>query len=100
MSLTSREIVLRAIERRSPPRIPIHYCNRDFEWSDFVNVGWGPAAGFAASEPGLTEWGYVWHRLDETMGQPRNHPLADWANAARYVPPDPWAPDRLEEARA
>ena len=44
-----KEIVLRAIERRNPPRTPIHYCNRDFESSDTLNVGLAPRAGFVPS---------------------------------------------------
>lgn len=94
--MKSREIVLRAIERRDPPRLPIHYCNRDFEFSDTVSVGYGPATEFVPTEPGQTEWGYVWEALDKTMGQPKTHPLADWGNAKEYVSPDPLAPGRLD----
>lgn len=91
-----REIVLRAIERTGPPRTPVNYCNRDFECSDAVAWGYGPAAGFVRHEPGATEWGYTWHVLDRTMGQPKTHPLADWNNICRYVPPDPAAPGRFD----
>jgi len=94
--MESREIVLRAIERRNPPRIPIHYCNRDFDCSDTIGVGWKPARGFHPAEPGLTEWGYAWEVLDQTMGQPRSHPLADASCIDRYVPPDPGAPGRFD----
>ena len=55
-----------------------------------------PAAGFEPSETGMTEWGYVWHKLDDTMGQPKVHPLSDWGRLQDYVPPDPYAPGRLE----
>jgi uroporphyrinogen decarboxylase len=91
-----KEIVQRAIERRDPPRLPINYCNRDWEFSDTFPLGMRPAAGFDPSEAGMTEWGYVWHRLDETMGQPKVHPLSDWGRMQDYVPPDPYAPGRLE----
>ncbi len=96
--MDSREIVQRAIERRKPPRVPIHYCNRDFESSDTFSVGFAPAEGFVPSEPGMTEWGYVWQSLDGTMGQPHVWPLADWANLSSYRPPDPSAPGRFETA--
>ncbi len=96
MHLSSREVVLRAIERRRPPRIPVHYCNRDYESSDTLNLGFAPAADFVASEPGMTEWGYAWLSLDETMGQPRNHPLGAWANVEHYVPPNAYAPGRFD----
>ena len=91
-----KEIVQRAIERRDPPRLPINYCNRDWEFSDTFPLGMRPAAGFEPSEAGMTEWGYVWHKLDETMGQPKVHPLSDWGRMQDYVPPDPYAPGRLE----
>ena len=97
--MESRELVLRAIERRDPPRIPINYCNRDFDSSDTISVTWKPAASFVAGREGASEWGYVWEVLDGTMGQPRWHPLADWSRASGYVPPDPRAAGRFEGVR-
>ncbi len=94
--MTSKEIVRRAIERQSPPRLPIHYCNRDFEHSDTHGVTYAPAQGFAPREEGDTEWGFAWDALDKTMGQPRTHPLQDWNAAADYQPPDAYAPGRLD----
>lgn len=98
--MTAKEIVCRAIERTGPPRIPINYCNRDFEFSDTGGVGYAPAAGFSPAAPEMTEWGYVWQRLDATMGQPRVRPLADWEKATDYAPPDPFAPGRLDHLPA
>lgn len=91
-----REVVRRAIEFRSPPRVPIHYCNRDFEHSDTLTTGYAATPGWTPSEPGMTEWGYIWRTLDRTMGQPHQHPLADWAQLETYVPPDPHASGRLD----
>ena len=98
--MTSRELVHLAIARQHPSRLPINYCNRDFEWSDTVGLGWAPAKGFQPARPGLTEWGYEWQRLDDTMGQPGARPLADWAAFDRYRPPDPYAPGRLDHLPA
>lgn len=98
--MTPKEIVTRAVEFTGPPRVPIHYCNRDFEYSDTVGTGWAPARGWEPSEPGMTEWGYVWRSLDRTMGQPHVHPLADWGLIEEYVPPDPFAPGRLDHVPA
>lgn len=95
-----KEIVYRAIERRDPPRLPIHYCNRDFEFSDTLSVGMAPARGFQPSQPGMTEWGYVWHSLNDTMGQPEGRPLADPAALEGFVPPDPYAPGRFDDLDA
>jgi hypothetical protein len=98
--VTSREIVYRALEFRKPPRVPIIYCNRDLDCSDVVCTGAAAAAGFEPSEPGMTEFGYVWQSLDKTMGQPHTHPLADWDRIDDYVPPDPYAPGRFDHIAA
>ena len=95
--MNPKEIVYRAIEFRNPPRLPITYCNRDFESSDTLGTGVLPAADFTPSEPGMTEWGYVWHTLDGTMGQPSTHPLSDDAALATYRPPAPYAPGRFAD---
>jgi len=92
--MSPKEIVTRAIEFRSPPRLPVHYCNRDFDSSDTAGTGFAPAAGFAPAVPGESEWGYVWHSLDATMGQPHSPPLAD--PTVLYRPPDPFAPGRFD----
>lgn len=98
--MTRREIVRRAVEFQGPARLPIHYCNRDFEHSDTVGTGWAPATGWIPSQPGMTEWGYVWRSLDHTMGQPHIRPLADLSLLDRYEPPDPNAPGRLDHLAA
>ncbi|NLX96389.1 MAG: hypothetical protein GXY83_09450, partial [Rhodopirellula sp.] len=92
-----KEIVYRAIERTGPPRTPVNYCNRDFDRSDTIGCGYAAASAFVPQEPGDTEWGYVWHVLDQTMGQPGMHPLADWARFNEYAPPDPYAPGRFDD---
>ncbi len=88
-----KDIVYRAIERRDPPRTPLNYCNRDFADSDTASLGYAAVA--QPEQPGATEWGYVWERLDDTMGQPVTHPLADWSRIDEYRPPDPYAAGRL-----
>ncbi len=94
--MTRKEIVCRAIERRGPPRLAIHYCNRDFEDSDTVGAGYGPARDFVPRETGDTEWGFVWEVLDGTMGQPKTHPLGDESVFDSYRAPDPFAPGRFD----
>jgi len=98
--MDSKQIVLCAIERNYPPRVPVSYCNRDFSFSDTVTIPYGKAADFVESEPGLTEWGYVWKKIDATMGQPSKEPLAEWDRFASYKPPNPFAPGRLEQVGA
>jgi hypothetical protein len=93
--MDSREVVLRAIEFRSPPRVPTTYTGGAAECSDVVTVGFGPAGDFRPQFPDETEWGYAWERLDSTMGQPRSRPLADPDRLDAYVPPDPSRPERF-----
>jgi len=94
--MNSKEIVHRAIDFADPPRVPVLYFNRNVERSDILGIGYAPAAGFAPDAPGMTEWGYAWHSLDGTMGQPATHPLAEEAAFDTYRPPDPAAPGRLD----
>jgi uroporphyrinogen decarboxylase len=98
--MTSKEIVRRAIDFRYPPRIPLLYCNRDFEESDVLGGGAAGDPRFVPSQPGMTEWGYAWQSLDQTMGQPHVRPLEDWANIESYVPPDAYAPGRMDHLPA
>jgi len=94
--LSSREIVCRAIEFGNPPRVPVLYFNKDIGNSDIISTHYATPHGFAPSRPGATEWGYTWQTLDGTMGQPVGCPLEDISNLADYVPPDPFAPGRLD----
>ena len=59
-------------------------------------VEYAPAAGFVPSEVGETEWGFVWERLDDTMGQPRKPPILSWDDFRSYEPPDPNAKGRFD----
>lgn len=94
--MNSKEIVYRAIERRTPPRTPIHYFNRDLDLSDTYQTTYAPAAAFAPTVPGESEWGFIWNRLDDTMGQPGHPPFSRWEGITRYTPPDPFASGRFE----
>lgn len=98
--MQAKEVVRRAIERQHPPRVPRHYCNRDFADSDTASCGYAPSADFTPATPGDTEWGIVWASLDHTMGQPLVHPLADETRIDAYRPPDPYAPGRLSHLPA
>jgi len=89
-----REEVVKAIERREPAFVPI-WIPADAERSDVVAFGYGLASDFQPSEPGATEWGYVWETLDGTIGQPRDPAIKSWEDLADYRPPDANASGRL-----
>lgn len=96
MYMSSKDIVLRAIDHENPPRLPINYCNRDLEYSDTISFTYRIPEDFVPVEEGMTEWGYVWERLDRTMGQPKSNPLADWSRVDSYSAPDPFASGRFD----
>jgi hypothetical protein len=88
--MTSYEIVRRAIEFDHPARLPIRFASLGVD--DTFGVGAAPAAGWQPSQPHEDEWGCVWHKPEGevcNMGQPKGHPLADWAQLADMTFPDP-----------
>jgi uroporphyrinogen-III decarboxylase len=93
--MTKKEIVKRAVELHNPPRIPLFFVNEYQERSDIQRVSYGPAEDFSYTETDITEWGFKWDRLDNTMGQPKYHPITDWEKLKDYSPPDPYANGRF-----
>lgn len=97
--MTSKEIVIRAIEQKDPPKVPIFMFNRDLEKSDILMVRYGEAKSFRPSAEGETEWGYILHSVDQTMGQADNAPLENWGDLASYNPPVAALRERYEPVR-
>ncbi len=93
--MTSRERVKRAIHFKNPDKMPIYYFNKDIELSDIIAVSYGGASSFVPTEPGQTEWGFTWERVDDTMGQPKTCPISDWSLLDSFVPPDGTLPERF-----
>ena len=108
----SREIVRRAIEFESPPRLPffvggfwhdrLSTAIEDFPndvcdcWEMDRQVG-----GWFFDNPAPDDWGCMWKRTEvDNMGQVVGHPLADWSAFPAYRPPDPRNPfyfERVED---
>lgn len=107
-----KEIVRRAIEFESPPRLPFFLGG---SWSDRLR---GIIADFPndvcdcwemdRQEKGWffdnaveDDWGCQWEATElKNMGQVVGHPLKDWSKLASYRPPDPKNPfyfERIEE---
>lgn len=106
------EIVRRAIEFNTPPRLPF-----------FLGEIWGERlrdtidgfpndvcdcyemdrqkAGWFFDNPQLDDWGCGWQTSNiENMGQVVSHPLENWNALETYLPPNPKNPfyfDRIEE---
>jgi hypothetical protein len=87
--MNSRELVTRAIEFKTPERLPVIFPR--FGLCDIHSVGWNQiGTGPRDRKESLDEWGCLWKRSDiDNMGQVKGHPLADWSALDHYRWPDP-----------
>jgi hypothetical protein len=92
MTITSCEVVRRAIEFQSPPRLPIQF--EALGKTDFQHVKWNQlGVGDKKMAHSTDEWGCVWVRTDTAnMGQVKIHPLAEKGDLAKFHFPDPQDP--------
>jgi uroporphyrinogen decarboxylase len=110
--MESKEIVRRAIEFGTPPRLPFFLGGwtdklaaviKDFPndvcdcWEmDRQENGW------FFDNPAPDDWECQWARTEfKNMGQVVGHPLEDWSNLSSFKPPNPRNPfyfDRIREA--
>ena len=90
-----RNEVIKAINFSGPAHVPIYFVNRDQDQSDIVTIE--VQNHFMGLGENISEWGFTWERLDETMGQPKDYVLADWDNLPIMDIPDPAAPRRFRE---
>lgn len=101
--MTSREIVRRAIEFRTPPRLPFWQHESPAAPDDVCDI-WEldrAESGWFFDRALPDDWGCGWADTDvPNMGQVIEHPLADWSALDGYRPPDPRNPfyfKRIEE---
>jgi hypothetical protein len=86
-TMTSREIVSRAIHFRTPPRLPVTMGSLGVD--DTAWVGGKVPEGWTPPRPGEDEWGCLWSKTEmDNMGQVKGHPLADIRRLAAFRPPD------------
>ena len=87
--LTPRELVIRAITYRSPPRPPLFF-RTDAERSDIVQAAYDSPTRFVDAEKTRDEWGCIWGNVIGTgTGYILKHPLDDWGEFSAYTFPDP-----------
>lgn len=93
MAMSSFEVMRRAIEFKTPDRLPLRIVYS--EESDTVNVDWNYiGSGDLKQRTCYDEWGCLWVRSEEeNMGQIKGHPLDDWTALDTYKWPDPHNPD-------
>jgi uroporphyrinogen decarboxylase len=90
MSLSSYEVVRRAIEFQKPDRLPVQF--EELGISDVFKVPWNQiGVGDMRLKETTDEWGCGWTRTDiKNMGQVTKHPLSDWKALDRFNNwPDP-----------
>ena len=89
MSMSSYEVVRRAIEFKRPDRLPLRFDALGL--SDIHNVGWNQiGTGDKHLREALDEWGCLWVRSEvDNMGQVKGHPIFDWQAWDSYRWPDP-----------
>jgi hypothetical protein len=92
MSMTSREIVQRAIEFRRPARLPVQFDALGM--NDCFHVKWNQiGVGDKRLAETVDEWGCTWQRSEvANMGQVKGHPLAERSALHSFRWPDPFDP--------
>jgi uroporphyrinogen decarboxylase len=111
--LTSKERVMRALQRQEPDRVPHFEWLVDRKVRDAILPGCRDHNEFAVRmghdavlvDPNFakellsdgryrSEWGYVGQKTQEEHGIEVESPIATMADFERYTPPDPLAPGR------
>lgn len=95
--MNSVERVKKAIAMQRPDRIPLIIWNRDFEKADIVPIE--VIHHFMGENKDISEFGFVWEREDDTMGQPREALLQDWEDFDKLQFPDPYAEYRFQHVK-
>jgi len=98
-TLSSREIVSRAIHFQAPPRLPVTMgC---FGVDDTGWVGLKAPEGWTPRVETEDEWHCVWDRTEmENMGQVKGHPIEDIGKLSGFRPPDYRDPSRYVDMAA
>ncbi|MBS6194134.1 MAG: hypothetical protein KH828_00955 [Clostridiales bacterium] len=96
--MTSKERVKAAIEFKGVDKLPLLYFNKYLERSDVIGISYETARDFHGKE-NESEWGFRWKRVDNTMGQPYDPPIKDWADWKTFTLPDAYAPGRFDHVQ-
>lgn len=86
--------VCKAIEFGGPAFVPLR-IHDDPERSDIIEVQYDSPDGWSPRQPEQSEWGFLWERVDETLGQVKRPIIDSYEQWARYELPDPEAPGRF-----
>ena len=92
------ETVKRAVRFEDPEYVPLLYFNGDRSDSDIIMID--VEHHFGGAGKNRSEWGFDWHRADETMGQPSAPVISAGNELGSYRPPDANATGRFDVANA
>ena len=88
MSMSSYEVVKRAVHFEGPDRLPLRFGTLDKDDTHRVATNAIGTGDHAKSET-YDEWGCLWVRSEmANMGQVKGHPLEDWGATETYRWPD------------
>ncbi|MEW5818303.1 MAG: uroporphyrinogen decarboxylase family protein, partial [Spirochaetota bacterium] len=97
-NISRKEQVKRAIFRQSPAYVPMLFFNKDKEQSDIIMIE--VVRHFMGSNKDTSEWGFVWEKYDETMGQPAEVLIKHWDALDQLAIPDPRDAGRYKEVES
>ena len=95
--MTEKERVDRAVHCNNPDRVPVLFFNKDFAQSDIIIAD--VVQHFNGENRDISEFGFVWERHDDTMGQPETNLIDDWSGFDSYTFPNPGNTERFDEAK-
>jgi hypothetical protein len=80
---------------KNPGYVPILFFNKDKDQSDLIMID--VVQHFMGEKEDTSEWGFVWERHDETMGQPKEEIIKDWDDFAGFKIPDAFDKTRFSQ---
>lgn len=89
------EQVNKAIHTKNPGYVPILFFNKDKDQSDIIMID--VVRHFMGSKEDTSEWGFIWERHDETMGQPKVELVKDWDEFSKFKIPDAFDKTRFSQ---
>ena len=96
MTMTSYEVVRRAVHFDSPSRLPVRFASLNIDDTHRVATN-AIGAGDHSQRATRDEWGCLWMRSDvANMGQVKGRPLEEWEAIRTYEWPDPDDPAYYE----
>jgi len=87
--------VRKAVKMQGPDYVPIFFVNKDKEESDVIMID--VVRHFMCPNKDISEWGFKWERIDETMGQPKETLINTWDDFKHLIIPDAYNEQRFAE---